>query len=346
MSPLLCIRTFAVISRCAFGTTGAADTTLIYDAFAKILKAIQWRVVRLVPLIPVVRDLPILHHKDITEGKAQIWALAERIIRDRKEGKTGREKGARQDLLDLLLEAADPTTGGKLTDTEVRDEAMTFVFAGHETTANLVSWMLHVCMARPQLWQELTTEVDAVCREEPLGYTDLTQLPILDAVINETLRYFPPVPNLQREVSTAHVLGGQTDRPVHMPAGARLQVEFTEVHRDPRYWGDTANTFDHTRWLQTGKRPYSHPYAFLPFSSGARNCIGLNFAQLEAKVIMVRVLQRTRMEWVAGQKLDKDGWAIPVPVVTLRPKYGMQVRIYERSDREQRARQPEETKAG
>ena len=329
--------TLSVIARCAFGTTGRSDTTIVYDAFDTILKWTQWRAQHLVVFIPFLRDLPILHNPDIVTGKVQLRQLADRLIRDRKEGRTGREKGARQDLLDLLLEAVDPTTGEGLTDKEVRDEAMTFVLAGHETTANLVSWMLHVCMLRPQVWQELQAEVDAVCRDEPLGYTDLMQLPVLDAVINETLRFFPPIPIMQREVSKAHVMGSQTDRPVQMPIGARLQVEVMVVHRLPQYWGERANEFDHTRWLQPGKRPYSHPYAFLPFSSGARNCIGMNFAQLEAKVIMVRVLQRTRMEWVAGQKLGEDGWAIQVPVVTMRPKYGMQVRIYERTDRPNRA---------
>ena len=341
--------TLTVIARCAFGTASQGESAVIYEAFDTMLKWTQWRVSRLVEFVPLLRDLPILHKPDIMAGKGAIWGLAERVIQDRREGRTGREKGARQDLLDLMLEAVDPTTGERLTDTEVRDEAMTFVLAGHETTANLMSWMLHVCMARPQLWQELKAEVDTVCTDEPLGYSELTRLPLMDAVINETLRYFPPIPIMQREVKTEHVLGSHTDRPVRMPAGARLQIELNIVHRLPAYWGDRADEFDHTRWLHgSTKRPYSHPYSFLPFSSGVRNCIGMNFAQLEAKVIMVRILQRTRMEWVEGQKLGKDGWAIQVPIVTMRPKYGMQVRIFERSDRLQPQSQPrhDETKTG
>ena len=344
--------TLSIIARCAFGTTGRTDTATVYEAFDTIIKWTQWRTSHLITLVPFLRDLPILHQQDILAAKAQLFGLAERVIRDRKEGKTGREKGARQDLLDLLLEAVDPTSGERLTDTEVRDEALTFVLAGHETTANLMSWMLHVCMRRPQLWDELRAEVDAVCRDEPLGYSDLQQLPILDAVINETLRYFPPIPIMQREVTTPHTLGATTDRPIHMPVGARTQIEINAVHRHRTYWGDTADTFDHTRWLQSAtggsKRPYSHPYAFLPFSSGVRNCIGMNFAQLEAKVVMVRVMQRVRMEWVEGQKMGADGWAIQQPIVTLRPKYGMQVRVHERSDRpqqQQERRYEDETKA-
>ena len=342
--------TLAVIARCAFGTSGRSDTKLVYDAFESILKWTQWRVSHLVEFVPGLRDLHLLHKTEVLNGKQSIEALAERVIKERKEGKTGKVKGARQDLLDLLLEAVDPTTGDKLTDVEVRDEAMTFVLAGHETTANLMSWMLHVCMLRPQLWDELRAEADTVCGDEPLSHSHLTNLPILDAVINETLRFFPPIPIMQREVSKAHVLGSQTDRPVNMPVGALLQIELNIVHRLPQYWGDRADTFDHTRWLYgtAGKRPFSHPYAYLPFSSGVRNCIGMNFAQLEAKVIMVRVLQRTRMEWVAGQKMGADGWAIQQPIVTLRPKYGMQVRIYSRTEKpQQRSEQlQEEAKAG
>ena len=312
--------TLAVISRCAFGSSATADTTVIYEAFDDILKWTHWRAVRLIEFIPIIRNWKILHKPDLINCKNKIITLAERLIRDRKEGKSGKENGGRHDLLDQLLEAVDPTSGERLTDVEVRDEAMTFVLAGHETTANLMSWMLHVCMVRPQLWQQLVAEVDTVCGsgdsgDETPSYSQLMALPILDAVINETLRLFPPIPIMQREVTKAHILGAHTTRPVHMPVGARIAIELIPLHRLQQYWGATADVFDHTRWLQVGKRPYSHPYAYLAFSSGVRNCIGMNFALLEARVIMVRVLQRVRMEWVEGQKMGPDGWPVQQPIV-------------------------------
>ena len=192
-----------------------------------------------------------------------------------------------------------------------------------------MAWTLSVLLRRPELWQDCLHEVLSVCGEEPPTHEQLSQLPVIDAVLHETLRYFAPVPMIARDVHEPVSIGASTERPVHLAAGAHVQIHLCVLHRLREYWGDDADEFDHRRWLKE-KRPYSHPYAFLPFNTGPRGCIGSTFALTEARVMLVLLMQRTRMELVAGQKVDKLGWPIVQPAVTLRPKYGVLVRIKQR----------------
>ena len=208
---------------------------------------------------------------------------------------------------------------------------MTFVLAGHETTANLLNWTLYILMTRPTLWAACVAEARTVCGTLPPQHSDLSRLLILDAVLQESLRLFPPVPVIARQAADEQVVGEGTDRPIHVPKGTFVQIAPHIVHRLTEYWGPTAGEFDHTRWMKK-ERPYSHPMAFLPFSAGPRNCIGQQFAMAEAKVVLVLLLQRVRMEWVEGQKMDEEHPELVCPVrnhaVSLRPLYDMMVRVY------------------
>ena len=259
-----------------------------------------------------------------------MWGLVQQVIADRKAGKTGRD-GKSADLLDLLIEARDES-GVRLTDVEVRDESLTFVLAGYETTANLMSWMLWKLMTTPALWQECRQEVLNLCGMKRPTSDQLKELPILDAVINETLRLYPPVPVLGKEVVTPHTLTPHPNegnrQPIPMIPGLQVHINVHILHRLPEYWGEDAGVFDHRRWLRTDcKKPYSHPFAWLPFSAGERNCVGQTFAVYEARAVMCRILQRVRMEFVAGQLLDSEGAPVHSAVVTRRPKFGIMTRV-------------------
>jgi cytochrome P450 len=149
---------------------------------------------------------------------------------------------------------------------------------------------------------------------------------VLDAVLHESLRLLPPIPFIARQAVRTHVIGERTARSITVPAGTVVHMIPHVVHRAKAYWGEEAARFDHRRWLSSS-RPHSHPFAFLPFSGGERSCIGQQFALMEAKVMLVMILQAVRLHWVEGQKLDYDGWPVRNPAITLRPKYGMQARI-------------------
>ena len=196
----------------------------------------------------------------------------------------------------------------------------------HETTSNLMSFTLVVLLKRPELWRDCLQEVLSVCGDSPPTHEQLSQLPTVDAVLHETLRYFNPVPMIARDVYTPHTIGAGTDHPIQVPKDATLQLHICVIHRLKQYWGEDADSYDHRRWMK-GKKPYSHPYAFLPFSLGPRGCIGSNFALLEARVMLAMILQRCHMRMVEGQKVDDEGWPIVQPAITLRPKYGVQVQV-------------------
>ena len=194
-----------------------------------------------------------------------------------------------------------------------------------------MSFALVVLLRHPELWRDCLQEVLSVCGDSTPSHEHLSQLPIMDAMLHETLRFFNPVPMIARDVYTPTTVGASTGHPIHVPAHATLQFHICVIHRLREYWGDDANAFDHTRWLRDkGKKPYSHPYAYLPFGMGPRGCIGSNFALLEARVMLASILQRCDMSMVEGQKVDDEGWPIVQPAITLRPKYGVQVRVQPR----------------
>ena len=192
-----------------------------------------------------------------------------------------------------------------------------------------MTFALVVLLKRPELWRDCLQEVLSVCGDDPPTHQHLSQLPTLDAVLHETLRFFSPVPIIARDVYATHTIGASTGQPIQVPKGATLQFHICVIHRLREYWGEDADAFDHTRWMR-GKKPYSHPYAYLPFSLGPRGCIGSNFALLEARVMLASILQRCSMSLVEGQKVDDEGWPIVQPAITLRPKYGVQVRVAQR----------------
>jgi cytochrome P450 len=323
--------TFSIIT-CAFGRAFSAIPTAqqtVHDAMRFISEKTQYRLLNLVGTMPVLRSLPLWGKPQLDRSKAVMFTVVERAIRERQSDvQLGLDD--QHDLLDLLLNAKDVSTGNGLSPAEVRDEAMTFVLAGHDTTSNLLTWMLHALMIRPALWDECAAEALAVCGRDPPRYDQLSQLPVLDAVVNETLRLFPPVPIIQKEAITDHTLcsdaASSPRQQLHVKRGSQLHIDIHVIHRLKEYWGDSADTFDHTRWLST-VRPYSHPFAFLPFSAGTRNCIGQNFALMEAKVVMVLLLQHVRMQFVPGQAVDAAGAPVHTSIVTLRPKYGVKAII-------------------
>ena len=288
--------TFTIVASCAFGEGFARipnAAAVLHDCLSFLLEKTQDRVTSMVELIPIVRQLPLWHKPQMDDKRRQMWSVLEQVIKDRKAGKTGE---ANVDFLDMLMQAVDDK-GVKLTDEEVRDEAMVMVVAGHETTANLMSWMLWKVMTTPQLWEECRQEVLSVCGMEAPTSDQLKELPILDAVINETLRMYSPVPIIGREVIMPHTLMPYPDegdrKPIPMIAGVQAHLNIHILHRLPEYWGEDAGVFDHRRWLRTGengvpKQPYSHPFAWLPFSAGERNCIGQTFAMCEARTVMCR----------------------------------------------------------
>lgn len=220
------------------------------------------------------------------------------------------EQGPPRDLLTMLLEARDPQTGEGLSEVEVRANVVTFIGAGHETTANALTWSLFLLSQHPAWREEVEAEVDAVLGERPLEAEMVERLPCVRATLDEAMRLYPPAPSLSREALTADMLAGEKIHP-----GTLVVISPYVVHRHKLLWRDP-NHFDPTRFMP-GEREKIDRFAYLPFGVGARSCIGMSFALQEATIFLAAILRSYRLDLAPGHKVA------PIQRVTLRPKGGM-----------------------
>jgi len=221
--------------------------------------------------------------------------------------------GGEDDLLDLLLAARDED-GRALSRTEVRDEVVTLVLAGHETTANGLAWLWYLLAQHPEARERLQHEVDEVVGDRRPTAADAERLVWTAACFQEAMRLYPPAWVLEREAIADDELDGY-----RIPKRSTVIFPVFLIHRDARWWPEP-EVFDPTRFL--GERAaQSHRGAYLPFGAGRRACVGANFALMEATIIAAMVSQRFTLELVGGAPIQ------PEATVTLRPRYGLPMTV-------------------
>ena len=321
--------TLTIIASSAFGENfeAIADARdIVCLAFVEALDAIVNRTLCLIDQVPLFSRLPFWGKDIVDRGSAKASQFVEQIIADRKQGRT-KNNCANADILDLLLSAVD-SQGKAFTDEEIKQEAMVFVLAGHQSTGDLMTWIMYILMTNPTVLRACQDEVDRVLPNGMIPtYDKLHELNVCESVIYETLRLYPPIPFFVRQCMHEHTINS-ANRQLHIPVGATVLINTYLVHRQVKYWSRPLE-FDYTRWLRdpvTGLKPrLAHPYCFLPFASGPRNCIGQNFALLEAKVILAMFVQRCHPE------LEPKNQNIAVDVrITMRPKFGLFSKITRR----------------
>lgn len=212
-------------------------------------------------------------------------------------------------LVSMMLKAQE--AGTTLTDRELRDEIVTIMIAGHETTANALAWAFYLLSQHPHIERRLRTELNTVLAGRTPTYQDLKHLPYLHNVLQESMRIFPPVHAIPRLAVADDVLGGY-----RIPAGTTVFVGLYTVHHHPEFWPNPEG-FDPDRFEGRTATTDIEKYSYLPFGAGPRQCIGQVFAMLEAQLIMATVLQRYRLDLVPGHVVT------PEPLVTIRPKTGI-----------------------
>jgi len=218
------------------------------------------------------------------------------------------------DLLDLLLAAHDPETGRTMTDTEVVSNLITFITAGHETTAVALSWTLWLLAKDEPTQHRIHEEVTAVAGAGTIAASHVEGLSFSRQVIQEAMRLFPPAPGIAREPKATMQLGGMTITP-----RTRINIPIYALHRNARLW-ENPSAFDPDRFAPDQVKARSR-YAFIPFGGGPRVCIGASFAMIEAVVILATLVRAIRFRPVAGHKPK------PVARVTMRPAGGMPLLI-------------------
>lgn len=290
--------TFTILTACAFGSSLASlprAHRVLHHTFHTLLAAQNVRNLTFINNLPLLRHLPILYKPTIDAGRADVEALVADIIHHRRSGQSQSMIGdGSSDLLDVLLAATDDSGVG-FTEAEVTSQSLAFIFAGHETTAGLLSWLFGELATRPELYERLRREVEEVTGGGELQADHITRLPVVDAAINEALRLWPPAPYLFRRCIRPHTLTLQSSsQPLHMPAGMWVCLDMYAMHRMPQWWGEQSNEFVVDRWLggssgngggKSGGR------AYLPFSVGVRSCVGQVFAMQEARVVMCEMVR-------------------------------------------------------
>jgi cytochrome P450 len=219
-----------------------------------------------------------------------------------------------KDILSTLVAVRDEDDASGLSDLEIRDEVMTLLLAGHETTANALTWTFYLLSQHPEVRAKLEAEVGDVCNGPRVSFDDLPLLKYARAVLSESMRLFPPAYLIGRR-ALAEYRVPNTD--YVLPARTVVFLSQYLLHRDERFWTDAA-TFRPERWYEA--EPSRHRHAYFPFGAGPRICIGEQFAWTEAVLVLATIARRWRLDLDSDQKIGIQ------PTITLRPKYGMRMR--------------------
>lgn len=221
-----------------------------------------------------------------------------------------------KDLLTLLLTARDDE-GNSMSDQQLRDEVITLLLAGHETTALNLSWTWYLLAQHPEIEQKLHAELDQILAGRPPEASDLPKLQYADRVIRETLRLYPPAWRVFRKTEEPFRVGDYL-----LPAGSNIVLSQWVTQRDPRWFAEPER-FNPDRWSEetASKLPR---FAYFPFGGGPRVCIGAGFAMMEATLLLATIAQRYRIQLASRQPVE------PLASITLRPKFGILVKLEQR----------------
>jgi cytochrome P450 len=296
--------TLRIVARTLFDT----DVTARIERVARLGTEIQdfyyLRFASMRFLIPTW--LPTPGNRRLRAATRRLDEVVYAIIRDRRPDED------RGDLLSMLLQARDEQGAG-MSERQVRDEVMTLLLAGHETTALALTWAFHLLGRNPEARGRLEAELGAVLAGEPASPEHVGVLPYTQAIVNETLRLYPPAYITGREAIRDTTIGG-----AHLPKGHIVLISMYTTHRDERFFPEP-DAFRPERWLD-GLEKRLPRAAFMPFGLGSRKCIGASFAMMETTLLLATIARRWRFELESAEIATQ-------PSITLRPAAAMHARM-------------------
>jgi cytochrome P450 len=310
-----------IVSKCLFNADVEAEARNIsaaVDAFMGFLP------LAFLPFSAQIMRLPLPLMRRIQQGEAELDALIYSLIRQRRA--SGMDRG---DLLSTLLATVDTEGGtGSMSDRQVRDECLTLLLAGHETTANGLSFALWLAALHPEWQQRLHEEARTVLSAQAATAADYARLPLTWQHFAETLRLYPPVWVTARTAAQPYTFRG-----LAIPQGSVLIAPQIVIHHDPRWWPDPER-YDPQRFA--GQAPAQRTqenasrdnsarprFAWFPFGAGTRQCIGEGFAWMEGVLALATILRDWRVSLPAGSSPALE----PVAGITLRPKAGVHLQL-------------------
>lgn len=302
--------TLSIVASTLFGADVSGETS---DIAAALQTAFDSFDMGYGPLTALLDRLPTKRRRQFRASKARVDATIARMIAERRASPTDRT-----DLLSMLLAAVDQDGDGTgMSDTQLRDEALTLFLAGHETTSNALTWTWLLLARHPEAERALHAELATVLGGRTPVMEDVSGLPMTRAVLAEAMRLHPPAYMIGRRSMVDYMVQGY-----EFPAGTLFLSPQYIVHRDPRWWPD-ADAFRPERWLD-GSTAMSRPkFAYFPFGGGTRICVGEQFAWMEAILVLATLAQRWRLH-VDGPDPAPDA------IITMRPAGGLPARLEQR----------------
>ncbi|HWH58392.1 MAG TPA: cytochrome P450 [Terriglobales bacterium] len=296
--------TLRVVVRCLFNVE--AEKTDIISSAMNLLMHNATGARMLLP--PIARYLPTPSMIALRHAVGQLEQTVYDIIAARRASSA--DSG---DLLSMLMNVRDEDGSG-MSDKQLRDEVLTFLLAGHETTALALSWTWYLLSKHPEIEQKLHAELHRVLGGRSPEFADLSALAYTDRVIKESMRLYPPAWSLARTAIEDFELRGYK-----IPAGANIVMSQWIMHRNPKYFPDPEK-FNPDRWLDPAMQKLPR-FVYFPFGGGPRQCIGNMFALMETTLLLATMAQRFQL------RILPDHPVIPVPSFTLRPKHGMKMTL-------------------
>lgn len=309
--------TLAIITRTMFSIDIYDKSSLhqgIHDIGHAIEVGMKYVSRKASSFIDLPETIPTRRNKEWQESSDTLNDVIYSIISERRQS-VKQEKG---DLLSMLMAARDEDDGTGMTDQQLRDEVMTIFLAGHETTANTLTWIWYLLSQNPEAEQKLWNELDSVLQGRPPKAEDLKHLPYTNHVIWEAMRLYPAAWAVNREVADEVEIGGYNFQP-----GETVLMSQYVMHRNPKYY-DNPDGFVPERFAGDLLKRIPQ-YAYFPFGGGPRMCIGNNFALMEAGLVVAAIAQKYKLRLA-----ENHPPVVPEPLITLRPKNGIRMTVQAR----------------
>jgi len=297
--------TLDIVSQTLMSTEVKGDFKKISDALLVVMEGMM-KIIKVPAWIPTPLNLKM------RKNRALLDATIFKIIEDRRKNKDGFD-----DLLTMLMEVEDADTRERMTNTQLRDEVITIFLAGHETTANALSFSFYLLAQHPEMKQKIVDEFQRVIGDSEMTFENLSKLEFTTMVIKESMRLYPPVWGITRDASKEDVIGGY-----RIKKGDSIAMSPYAVHRLEKYWENPLK-FDPERFSPERMKNI-HRYAWFPFGGGQRFCIGNNFAMMEMQIVLVLACTQFNFTLAENFKLELE------PLVTLRPKHGVKMMLTKR----------------
>jgi cytochrome P450 len=297
--------TLAIVAKTVLDTDINADAEIIAEAVT-----VFQRLAFGVDIFPLW--LPTPSHVQQRRVEKAMNDVVAALITERRKNLA--DKG---DLLSMLLSSVDETGQG-MSDLQIRDEIVTLFLAGHETTANALTWTWYLLAQHPEAEQKLHEELDTLLQGRKPTLSDLKRLPYTEQVLQESMRLYPPVWNMGRQALTDVEIDGYI-----VPKGSEVNLNIYAMHHDARWWEEPEHFLPER--FSPNKLSTITKMAYLPFSSGPRVCIGNNFAMMEARLILASIASQYRLSLPKGQASTQME-----PLIALRPKGGLALNVHPR----------------